>query len=437
MTRLALTAIALVALVLPASGQAHATLTTASPKPQSSLESPPSAIELRFDQAVTMVDRSIQVLATDGSILSGPPMLVERGRVIRAELGRLPRGAYTVRWRELSADGHVGAGVYTFGVGVAAPPPTEAVGASGVTWRDDLARWAAFVALAVLLGPLTLRLVVLRGRPLGRRLDNAIFLCATAGAFAVINVAILAFVLRAHNALQVGFVELMYGDLRPFAEQTRFGIAFLVTLIGFAVVALFAMLAWTLDRPKLLWGSFGCGVVLASSFSLSGHQATEPNSSAAAQLADWAHLVAGSVWAGGVLALAALVWPLAPELRRAAFLGFSRIAVGLVAVLILAGTYLAIVRLPELADLWETTYGQTLLVKLAVVVVALGWGGAHHVLVRPRLERGHVPAGVGRSLVGESTVAMAVLLVAAILVNGSPPPPTGDSVSAGSPVASR
>lgn len=50
--------------------------------------------------------------------------------------------------------------------------------------------------------------------------------------------------------------------------------------------------------------------------------------------------------------------------------------------------------------------------------------------VRPRLERGEQPRGVGRSLSGESTIAMAVLLAAAVLVNGAPPPVAGGSEAA-------
>jgi putative copper export protein len=70
-----------------------------------------------------------------------------------------------------------------------------------------------------------------------------------------------------------------------------------------------------------------------------------------------------------------------------------------------------------------TSYGRLLLLKIGIVCIALAWGGAHHLFVRPRLERGETPdARVGRSLLGESVVAMAVLLVAAVLVNGSPPP---------------
>jgi copper transport protein len=128
------------------------------------------------------------------------------------------------------------------------------------------------------------------------------------------------------------------------------------------------------------------------------------------------------LWVGGVVTLAVVVWPLAPALRRAAFLRFSRIAVGLIGVLLVAGTVVAVERLPALADLWETSYGRTLLVKIGLVLVALAWGGIHHTFVRPRLERGESPPGVGRSLIGESAVAMAVLLAAAVLVNGAPPP---------------
>ena len=53
------------------------------------------------------------------------------------------------------------------------------------------------------------------------------------------------------------------------------------------------------------------------------------------------------LWVGGVLTLAVVVWPLAPDLRRAAFLRFSRIAIVLVGVLVLAGTFVAIERLPD------------------------------------------------------------------------------------------
>jgi copper transport protein len=425
---LVLAAVVAAALVAPASAAAHAALSSASPETQSRISTAPTEIRLGFNSDVTIGREALRVFAPDGRVLSDAARLVG-GRVVVARLTGVRRGsAYTVRWRVTGSDGHSPSGVYTFGVGVKPPPPTEAVGASGTTWKDDVARWLVFAALALLIGPLIVRLVVLRG-PIPYALERRFHLVTTIAAFAVIDVGIAAFIIRASNALQLPVGDLLYGDLEPFAEKTRFGIAFLVMTVGFSVVATLLLLAWVLDLLRLRWAALVLSVLLVSGLSLSSHQGTEPNSTPLSELADWVHLVAASVWVGGVATLALLVWPLAPELRRRAFVGFSRIAVVLVALLVLAGVYLAIVRLPELADLWQTSYGRLLLVKVGIVGLALAWGGFHHTFVRPRLEAGEQPRVRG-SLLGESGVALVVLLVAAMLTNGSPPPiDTGSSAT--------
>ncbi|HKX47058.1 MAG TPA: copper resistance protein CopC [Gaiellaceae bacterium] len=419
--RRALLLCAVLALLAPNAALGHVILESSQPVTQSRLETPPNEIRLRFNQAVTVAPGAIQVLAPDGTLLSGAATTSEEGRVVAAPVSRIARGAgYTVRWRVIGADGHAPAGVFTFGVGVAAPPPTEAVGASAATWRDDVARWALFVALALLIGPLVVRLVVVRG-PVPARVERGFHLLGVVAAFLVIDVGIVAFVLRASNALQLPLGDLLYGDLQPFAEKTRFGIAFLAMTLGFGIVAAVLLLAWILDRPELRWPALVLSLALASGLSLSGHQATEDNAAWLAQGADWLHLVAASVWAGGLMALAFLVWPLAPSLRRGAFLGFARLAVLLVGALVVAGAYLALARLPEVSDLWQTQYGRLLLLKLGIVALALTWGAAHHFLVRPRFEAGREP-NVRPSLAGEAAVALTVLLAAAILTNAAPPP---------------
>jgi len=419
--RLVLVATAAVALAVPGTAFAHVTLVDSEPVTQSRVDRPPTEVRLRFNEPVTITSNAVEVLAPNGTVLSGTARTEDDGRVVVAPVSRLRLGqGYTVRWRVIGEDGHSPAGVFTFGVGVNAPPPTEAVGASGTTWRDDVARWGLFAALALLIGPLTLRLLVLRG-PVPGQLEHRFHLVSVIAAFLVIDVGIAAFVLRASNALQLPFVDLPYGDLQPFAEKTRFGIAFLVMTIGFGIVAALLLVGWVFDRLELRIPALLLSVALLSGLSLSGHQGTEPNSSWISELADWLHLVAASVWVGGVATLAFLVWPLAPALRRTAFVGFARIAVVLVAVMVLAGGYLALVRLPELSDLWETLYGQLLLMKVAVVAIALVWGAVHHFVVRPRLEAGEDP-DVHPSLVGEAIVAFSALLAAAILTNVAPPP---------------
>jgi copper transport protein len=372
---------------------------------------------------VTATPTSIAVRTATGRLVSAAARSGRDHRLVVARLQRgLPRGGYTVRWHVLSSDGHVASGVFTFGVGVDAPSPTEAYGASGPSVSDDLVRWGLFASLALLLGALGFRLLVLRDAALPARVRRRLNIMAALGVVATIETGLAGFIMRAEDALQLPFDRLLYGDLSPIADSTRFGQAFVVMTLGFAAVAALLFLAWLTDRDWLLWPAFVTALAMAGGLSLSGHSAVEPNSSWLSQLADWVHLCAAALWAGGLVAVVVCVWPVAAELRRSAFLGFSRLATVLIALLLVAGLYLSLLRLPELADLWEAPYGRVLLVKLALVSVALTWGAAHHFLVRPRLERGApLFAGLPRSLIGESAVGMAILLAAAVLVESKPP----------------
>src|SRR5262249_12503672 len=111
----------------------------------------------------------------------------------------------------------------------------------------------------------------------------------------------------------------------------------------------------------------------------------------------------------------------APSVRRDAFVRFARLAPLFIGLLLAAGIYLSVLRLPALDDLWSTGYGHVLIVKLSLVALALAWGGFHHLLVEPRPGRPGVAGRVRGSLAGEMAVGLAVLLVAAFLVNSKPP----------------
>ena len=60
------------ALALPGAASAHATLERATPDQQSSVDAVPHEVRLEFSQAVTLVARSLEVRAPDGSLVSGP-----------------------------------------------------------------------------------------------------------------------------------------------------------------------------------------------------------------------------------------------------------------------------------------------------------------------------------------------------------------------------
>jgi copper transport protein len=405
-------------LAAPAAALAHTTLERASPAFRERVATAPQAVQLDFTEAVDPVALSVRVYTARGRVMSRPSRILDGGRVVETPLRPLARGAYTVRWQVLASDGHVTSGVYTFGVRVPAPPPTSAFGASGPTGTESIVRWAYFLSLALLLGGLAFRLVVLPGA-LPKRVEQRSLLVSGIGAFAAIHVGILAFILRAEDALQLPFERLLYGDLAPIANGTRFGTAFIAMTLGYALVTAFLFLGWLTDRLSLLWVALVLGLGFASGLSLSGHSAVDAGASWKSQLADWVHLSAAMLWIGGLVQLGVVLWPLAPELRRRAFLGFSRLATLLIGLLLLAGIYLSILRLPRVSDLWSTGYGHVLLVKLALVALALAWGAAHKFLAAPRVSAGS--GRLRRSLVGESLVGMAVLLAAAVLVDSQPP----------------
>ncbi len=385
-----------VALVAPAAAFAHASIRYEWPAYRERMGFSPRQIILRFDQTVDVLPGAIQVLDENGRNLAGPARAIRFG--IAAPVPKLPRGPYTVRWKAMSSDGHVVNGVYTFGVQAPAPLVTDAVGAEGPTTTEHVVRWLYFIGLALLLGGFGFELRVARVAE-----SRRFWWLLGAGVVVSLEVGIAAFLLRAEDALQLPFTAFLYGDLSPIAGGTRFGEAFVAMELGFAFVSALVFLAWLTERRALLWPAFVAGLGLASGLSLSGHS----SATAAETVADWLHLCAAILWIGGLVQLAVV--------RRdgVAFRRFSRLATVCVGVLVAAGTYLSIERLPQLHDLWTTRYGHVLLVKLGLVCVALSWGALHRFL-------GH---GIRGSLWAESAVAMAVLLVAAVLVDSKPPPP--------------
>ena len=409
------------ALAFPAAASAHATLRSTTPHFARELQRGPAVIALHFDQEVKILPGAIKVLNDKGRDFAGVARV--QGTSVVAPVRKLPTGPYTVRWQAISADSHVVSGVWTFGVRVPAPPVTEAYGAAGPTDTEAVVRWIWFLGLALTLGALGFRLICLRGLEVPRALDRKIAVAAGLGCVVSLQAGIAAFSLRAEDALQLPFGRFLYGDLSPMA-QTRFGEAFVTMTLGFALVLGLVYLAWLLDRVTFLVPAFVLSLVFVAGLSVSGHDAVDPGSSWKTEIADWVHLSGASLWIGGLATMGVLLWTGAPELRRPAFANFSQLATVTIALVLAAGPYLGIVRLPHLHDLWTTGYGQVLLVKLALVSLALLWGAFHKFVIGPALQRGDAGflSRIGRSLIGESIVGMAVLLVAAVLVDAKPPP---------------
>src|SRR5436305_2113232 len=204
-----------VALAFPALASAHATLRSTTPTFGTELQRGPTTIRLHFDQSVTLLPDAVRVLNGVGRNFAGLARV--EGTDVVANVRPLKLGAYTVRWHAVSADSHVVSGVWTFGVRVPAPAISDAYGAGGPTTTEHLVRWLWFLGMALTIGALGLRLIVLRGLAVPRDLERKIAVAAGIGCAVTLQSGIAAFSLRAEDALQLPFGKFLYGDLSPMA----------------------------------------------------------------------------------------------------------------------------------------------------------------------------------------------------------------------------
>jgi putative copper resistance protein D len=137
----------------------------------------------------------------------------------------------------------------------------------------------------------------------------------------------------------------------------------------------------------------GLATVVAMTRSASGH-AADWGDLTLPELNDWLHLLAASLWGGGLLALSLVVLPTAiklPELRRPLIAAiarrFSALAGVALAGVLLTGLYNAWLQVGSVRAMWETPYGRTLLAKLLLVLVLLALGASNRFISVPLLQR--------------------------------------------------
>ena len=144
---------------------------------------------------------------------------------------------------------------------------------------------------------------------------------------------------------------------------------------------------WVLDRSSTV-AYFGV-VIAIISFWFDGHTVSKGIRPLHA-IVNSVHVVAGSVWLGGVVAMAVVLWSrhrtgVAPRALEMVvrFSGIATVALG---ALIAAGGLMAILVLDSVGELFSTQWGQILLLKSAAAVLAMTGGAYNHFRLLPALE---------------------------------------------------
>jgi copper transport protein len=343
-------------------------------------------------------------------------------------------------------DGHPVRGAFTFAVGPNPGPAPQFVipslSETAATPRLIAARSVVFVAVMAAIGLFLLRIVI--ARPVVHRVEETRLRAVSiafvvAAVVALVAIPIYVLMATAQFALRSTFA---LGDLFPLLRDSAFGRGFLDLELGFALFALAAMIALWIDRPEREQRSIAELVALGGALvgaaacllvpGLAGHAAqTSPRG--AMVFFDWLHLSAGSLWVGGLLGLLVL-WRSLPVARRVAGLvvcvpRFSNAAFVSVLALIGSGIGASLYHLPTFASLWQTSYGQTLLVKIGLLGTAMLLAAVNLLRTRPRLlayrtrpELGPGAATLLRRLVGgEVLIVVSAVVAAAVLSSLAPP----------------
>jgi len=200
-------------------------------------------------------------------------------------------------------------------------------------------------------------------------------------------------------------------SMQGLVLQSSTAAAFAWRLAGLAI--LLAGLRARSDAGALL-SLLGATLVLCS-FALVGHTSSHPHRWALSLLL-LTHLAIVAFWFGALVPLSVASRRESPSAAAEITDAFSRLALSIVPVLVVAGLVLAALILKDLSAL-RTTYGQLLLVKFTGFALLMGLAALNKWYLGPALKTGDPRVGVlfRRSLGAEYALIAAVLAVTAVL----------------------
>ena len=430
----AVCAVALAALAAAPGASAHAVLIGTTPGNDSVLERSPKVVTLRFNERVETAFGSVRVYDSAARRVDSGDISRPDEKSVAATIDeRLSKGTYTVTWRAISADAHPVSGAFVFHVeapgtkpeGIAAEVLREGTPGS-VTALFTAARFLDFALLLLVVGGAVALAAVLGAAADGVRRRLFRVLAALAGGLVLVAGA--GIVLQGAAAGGFGIGEALSWDVVSAVLETRFG---KVWMVQAGLAAAVAVLALARRREAILPAA-----ALVVTPALAGHASV---SGTLAFIADVAHVAAAAAWTG-TLAFVALAlvltkegrWPLAAVVVPR----FSTLAVGAVAVLLVAGIVSAYEQVRAWRGLWDTTYGLLLLGKVALVLPVLALGLYNNRYAVPRLRRQIASALEQRRFLravgAELALIVAIVGVTAFLVAE---PPARASVAPRGPYA--
>jgi len=159
-----------------------------------------------------------------------------------------------------------------------------------------------------------------------------------------------------------------------------------------------------------------------------GGHATATSTPVLSQVEQWVHMIAGACWAGGLVLLILLIRERRDDPPVALARRYSTVALTAIAVVVATGLLRSVSELGgigQLVHIWDSSYGRTLAIKVAVVLVVIGLGAINRYRSVGRLATD--PSPLRRIASTEVVAAVGILLLTATLTSFAPPTNGGGS----------
>ncbi|KQY47619.1 FixH family protein [Cellulomonas sp. Root137] len=400
---------------------AHSTLIGSDPAEGAVLDAAPERIRFTFDEVVAGVPDGVRVFDAEGAPVASSAAV--SGTELAVALAEQPGpGTLVVAWRVVSEDGHPVSGSLTFSVGSAStdvvPPPSTSAAGTRAPVALSLVRWVGYGGLLLSSGLVAFALLVVPAGELTGRVRSRLVSVARAAAVATVVAWLLGLPLTVLYQLGGGVGSLVRSSTWAGVPTTEYVVTAAVVVGTGVGVGLLGHRS--LNRPRRLAALVATAVAVVAP-ALTGHtRAASPEALVVG--ADMLHLLAGSIWLGGLVGLALTLRDLAErgEVAAQVLARFSAVAAGVLVALVAAGSVLAWRIIGSWDALVSTGYGRLLLAKVALALVAVGIAAWNRYRLLPALRAStrHRTRRAGADLLVRSLGAEAAVLAVALAVTG-------------------
>ena len=430
----------------------HANHERSIPAPNAELETAPSKVTIWFSETIEPNFSEITVLDNLGVSVDLNDSYVDSNdrTVMSVSLSDIQDGTYTVVWKNLSTvDGHILRGAYIFAVG---QPIANQAGVVTdeepliISPFDPILRWFLLLGGLLMLGVGLFRLFIVSLRSnekyqssyvqnIRSHYDSSEVLLSLAGAVIFIVASVAQLLAQTSILYEASVLHVIGTPMVLFALETQWGNLWLWR-VGLALVFVLTLYLHKITskqshgilRPVLLVVLVFCAAGSMLPLSLTSHGAALRSLVIPAVVTDYIHLLAASLWVGGLICLMFIVVSIVKfgdQAESRKYLAklvsrFSLVAICSVLILIITGLFSAWAQITVVNALM-TPYGFALLIKLALFAVLLILGSIHLIWLRKRIDSVRpVTRLIKNILVIEVSVATILLLCVGFMTSLEP-----------------